>query len=117
MRSTSSGDLNLLAWRDLHSRAIIRLTDRKVKQTESVSGQNRIARCEVIEPDPSIANPDHTWRHVVSDVGPCSKLSPLVVDLDRITVGKLTRICVRPGYPELGAALCFASDGSAFPSS
>jgi hypothetical protein len=25
----------------------------------SLSGQNRIARCEMIEADPSIANPDH----------------------------------------------------------
>jgi hypothetical protein len=41
-------------------------------------------------------------------VGPCSKLSPLVVNLDCITVGELSRICVRPGYPELrgGIMLC-----------
>jgi hypothetical protein len=65
-----------------------------VKQTESLSGQYRIARCEVIEPDPSVANPDHTWGHIVSDVGPCPKLSTLIVNLDRITIGELTGICV-----------------------
>jgi hypothetical protein len=32
------------------------LTDGERKQVKSVSGQNRIARCEMIEPDPSIAN-------------------------------------------------------------
>ena len=85
--------------------AIIRLTDRKRKQTERVSGQNRIATCEVIEPDPSIANPDHTWAHVVSNVGLCPKLSPLIVNLDRITVGEPTRICVEPGYPKLWGSI------------
>ena len=74
--------------------AVIRLAHGKVKQTEGVSGQNRITRGKVVEPYPSIANPDHTWRHIVSYVGPCSKLSPLVVDLDRLTIGELTRICV-----------------------
>jgi hypothetical protein len=35
--------------------AIICLTHRKREQAESVSGQNRIARCEMIASDPSIA--------------------------------------------------------------
>jgi hypothetical protein len=50
---------NLLTPSNFDLCAIIRLTDGEVKQTEGVSGQNRFARCEVIEPDPSIANPDH----------------------------------------------------------
>jgi len=50
--------------------AVIRLANRERKQTESVPGQNRITRCELIEPDPSIANPDRTWRHVVGDMRP-----------------------------------------------
>ena len=57
----------------------------------------------MIEADPSIVDPDHTWWHVVGDVRLCPKLSPLIVDLDRITVGDLSRICVDTGYPELGA--------------
>jgi WD40 repeat protein len=90
---------SLLAPSDLDLGAIIRLTDRKRKQTESVSGQNRIARCEMIEPYPSVANPDYPRRHVVSDVGLCSKLSPLIVNLDRITAGQLSRISIDPSAP------------------
>jgi len=61
--------LDLLAPSNLDLGAIICLADREWKQVESISGQNRIARCEVIEPYPSIANPDDTWRHVIGDVG------------------------------------------------
>jgi hypothetical protein len=86
-----------LDWRDLHSRAVIRLANRKWEQSESLSGQNRIARCEMIEPDPSIANPDHARWHVVGDMRLCPKLSPLIVNLDPITAGQLTRICVDLG--------------------
>jgi hypothetical protein len=39
----------------------------------------------MIEADPSIANPDHTRRHIVGDVRLCPKLSPLIVNLDLIT--------------------------------
>jgi hypothetical protein len=49
----------------------------------------------MIKTNPPIANPDHTWRHVVGDAGLGRKLAPLVVNFDRITVRKLTRICVR----------------------
>ena len=61
----------------------------------------------MIEPDPSIANPDHTWRHVVGDVGLCPKLSPLVVNLDRITAGQPSRYSVDLGYPKLGRSVVF----------
>src|SRR5262249_20620188 len=90
----------LLAPRDLDLSTILCLAHRKWKQTESVSGQNRIARCEMIEPDPSIANPDHTWWHVVGDMCPRPELPPLIVNLDRITAGQLSRISVDPGYPK-----------------
>ena len=65
--------------------------------TTCVVGQNCIARCEMIEADPSIANPDHTWWHVVGDMSLCPKLSPLVVNLDRVTTGQLSRFSVDPG--------------------
>src|SRR5262249_14581437 len=58
----------LLASSNLDLSAIICLTHRKWKQTKSISGQNRIARREMIEADPSIADPDHTCWHVVGDV-------------------------------------------------
>jgi cytochrome P450 len=58
-----------LAWLDLHSGAVIRSANRKWKHVESVSGQYRIPRCEMIKTNPPIANPDHTWRHVVGDAG------------------------------------------------
>src|SRR5262245_9010486 len=87
--------------------AIICLADRERKQTESGSGQNCITRCEVVEPNPSIANPDHTRWHVVSDVRLCPKISPLVVDLDRISVGQLSRFSVGPGYPKLGRCVVY----------
>jgi len=61
----------------------------------------------VIEPDPSIANPDHTCRHVVGDVSLCPKLSPLIEDLDLIAVGQLPRISVDPGDPKLGCGVVF----------
>jgi hypothetical protein len=87
--------------------AIICLANRKRKQTERVSGQNRIAGCEMIEANPSIANPDHTWRHVVGDVRLCPKLSPLIVNLDRITTGQLSRFSVDPGDPKLRRIVVF----------
>src|SRR5262249_48796854 len=87
--------------------AIICLTDRKWKQTKSISGQNRIARREMIEADPSIADPDHTWWHVVGDVSFCPELSALVVNLDPITVGQLSRFSVDPGYPKLRCRVVF----------
>jgi len=46
-----------LATSNLDFGTIICLADGERKQVKSVSGQNRIARCEVIEPDPSIADP------------------------------------------------------------
>ena len=78
---------SLLATSHLNLGAIICLADGERKQVKSVSGQNRIARCEMIEADPPVTNPDHTRRHVIGDVGLCPKLSPLIVNLDRITVG------------------------------
>src|SRR5262249_49287369 len=98
-RALDSSNLNL--------GAIICLADRERKQTESISGQNRITRCEMIEPDPSIPNPNHTRRHVVGDVGLCPELCPLIVNLDPITVGQLTCICGDPGYPELRCSVMF----------
>ena len=85
---------SLLASSNLDLSAIICLTHREWKQTKSISGQNRIARREVIEADPSIADPDHTCWHVVGDVSFRPELSPLVVDLDLITIGQLSRFCV-----------------------
>ena len=46
------------------------------------SGQNRIASCEMIEPDSSIANLDYAWWQVVADMSLSHELSPLIVDLD-----------------------------------
>jgi hypothetical protein len=79
-------------------------------------GQNCIKRCEVIEPDPSIANPDRTRRHVVSDVGLCPELSPLIEDLNPITAGQLSRFSVDPGYPKLRRSVVFGQrrQGSSF---
>jgi|SRR6516225_8584415 hypothetical protein len=57
-----------LATSNLDFGTIICLADGERKQVKSVSGQNRIARCEVIEPDPSIAD-------------------LLIINHDRITVG------------------------------
>jgi len=51
----------------------------------------------MIEADPPIANPDYARRHVVGDVSLCPKLSPPIVDLDRITTGLLSRFSVDPG--------------------
>ena len=42
--------------------AIICLTHRKREQPESISGQNCLARGEMIEADPSIANPNRTLQ-------------------------------------------------------
>src|SRR5262249_29160428 len=81
----------------------------------SVSGQNRIARCEMIETDPSIANPDYTCWHVVSDMRLCPKLSPLVVNLDGITAGQLSRICVDPGDPQLRCSVVFCQRWQGLP--
>ena len=92
---------------NLDPNAIIRLTHRKRKQAESVSGQNRIARCKVIERDPSIANPDHPWWHVVRDMSLCPKLSLLIVNLDRITAGQLSRFSIDPGDPKLRRCVVF----------
>jgi hypothetical protein len=36
----------------------------------------RIARREVIEADPSVANPDHAWGHVVGDMNANQRLLP-----------------------------------------
>ena len=66
--------------------AIIRLTYRKGKQSEGLSGQNRIVGCEVIEPDPFIADPDRTRRNVVGDVSLCPELSTLGLGLGHKTV-------------------------------
>jgi hypothetical protein len=38
----------MLAWRDLHSSSVICLANREWKQTESVSAQNDVSRCEMI---------------------------------------------------------------------
>src|SRR5262245_31702681 len=71
---TRRKSMGVLAAPNLDQGAIIRLTHRKRKQTESVSGQHCITGGKVIEPDPSVANPDHTWWYVVSDVGFCPEL-------------------------------------------
>ena len=47
---------NHLATSNLDLGAMICLADREREQVKSVSDQNRIARCELIELDPSIAN-------------------------------------------------------------
>src|SRR5215471_20240975 len=96
-----------LATSHLNLVAIICLADRERKQAKSVSGQNRIARCEMIEPDPSIANPDHTRWHVVGDMRLCPKLPPLIVNLDRITAGQLSLVGVDPGDPKLRRSVVF----------
>jgi hypothetical protein len=72
----------------------------------------------MIEPDPSVANPDHTWGHVVGDVSLCPELSPLIVDLDPIATGQLSLICIDPGDPKLrrSVVLCQRA-GRALPSS
>jgi hypothetical protein len=53
----------------------------------------------MIEADPSVANPDHTPRHIVGDVCLCPKLSPFIIDLDPITAGQLSRfrLSLQPG--------------------
>jgi len=61
----------------------------------------------MIEADPSIVDPDHTWWHVVGDVRLCPKLSPLIVDLDRITAGQLSHISVDPRDPKLRCSVVF----------
>src|SRR5215468_4125034 len=94
-----------LATSHLNLGAIICLADRERKQTESVSGQNRIARCEMVEPDPSIANPDHTRRNVVGDVSLCPELSPLIVNPSPIATGQLSRFSVDLGYVSAGLIL------------
>jgi len=75
----------------------------------------------MIEADPSITNPDHTWRHILGDVGLCPKLSPCIVNLDLVATGYMSRISVGPGYPKLrrsagttlAAAPVVAGDGDA----
>src|SRR5262245_47045987 len=96
-----------LAPSNLDIRAIIGLADFKRKQTESFSGQYGIARGEMIEPDPSIANPDHTPWHVVGDMRLCPKLTQLIVDLDPITTGQLSRFSVDSGDPKLRRCVVF----------
>ena len=43
----------------------------------------------MIEADPSIANPDHTQRRVVSDVGLCAELSPFIEGPNLIAAGRV----------------------------
>src|SRR5262245_31744055 len=69
----------------------------------------------MIEPDPSIANPDHTWRHVVSDVGLCPKLSPFIEDLNLIAAGQLSLFSVGPGYPKLRRGVVFCQRRQGLP--
>src|SRR5262249_50728577 len=59
------------------------------------------------ESNPSIANPDHTWWYVVGDMRLCPKLSPLVVNLDPITTGQLSRFSVDCRYPKLRRRVVF----------
>jgi len=61
----------------------------------------------VIEAESSIANPDHAWWHVVGDVSLCPELSPLILDLERITIGELSRICVDLDIQSLGGSVVF----------
>src|SRR5262249_35859963 len=61
----------------------------------------------MIEADPSIADPDRTWWHVVGDVSFRPELSPLVVDLDPINIGQLSHFSVDPGYPTLRCSVVF----------
>ena len=48
-----------------------------------------MTRGEMIEADPSIANPDHTQRRVVSDVGLCAELSPFIEGPNLIAAGRV----------------------------
>ena len=91
--------------RNLDFDTIICPADGEWKQVKSVSGQNRIARCEMIEPDSSMANLDYTWWQVVGDMSLCHELSPLIVNLDPMHEppvgtgltcgGREERVCLR----------------------
>ena len=89
MRANGQRSVRALSPGDLYPGAVVRLTDRKRKQAESVSGYDWLARRKMIEADPSIANPDHTQRRVVSDVGLCAELSPFIEGPNLIAAGRV----------------------------
>ena len=102
MRANGQRSVRALSPGDLYPGAVVRLTDRKRKQAESVSGYDWLARRKMIEADPSIPNPYNARPHVISDMRSCSEFSPFIVDFDRIAIRQLPRVRVRSGYPEPG---------------
>src|SRR5215510_11368652 len=86
----------LLATSNLDLGAIICLANRERKQVKSLSGQNRITRCELIETDPSIANPDHpggtlsvTWAFAPNSPRSLKILIPSPLDSCRASASTL----------------------------